>query len=103
MRGALLLLLVVTGCDANPSEVEPPLFEEASVCTTPPACTSHIGHFTLAAPPIDAQAVPVAVVDLNHDGHLDLVASNANGTFVSYLGDGKGHLRHKATLDSAPC
>ena len=42
--------------------------------------------------PVGADPGPVVIVDVNHDGHLDILAANPNaGTLTVLLGDGQGH------------
>ena len=54
------------------------------------------GTFTQkAALPGSFGFLDAAVVDLNHDGHLDLIAGG-NGTLYVYLGDGHGNFTQQA-------
>lgn len=40
--------------------------------------------------------------DLNKDGNIDAVGVNADSSFTSYLGDGKGNFKTSATLTTTP-
>jgi len=64
------------------------------------------GKFTVGSNVIiDKQPDNLNVVDLNHDGHSDLiiagaVSENVAGIFISsYLGDGKGHFTQKQSIN----
>lgn len=60
--------------------------------TMPPAAASSPLEFTQQVVPVGKGPGFIAIVDVNHDGRLDLLVANTkDGTVTVLLADGKGH------------